>query len=59
MFVEKIITAYAIAKISNPEITMKQVEDLYSRYLTEGYEEYNKLHSCDAGAEAEAIEKPF
>ena len=38
---------------------MKQVEDLYSRYLTEGYEEYNKLHSCDAGAEAEAIEKPF
>ena len=54
--VEKIINAYAITKIINPNITMEQVEELYAKYTTEGYEEYNKLHSQDKLAETEAMD---
>lgn len=57
--VEKIINAYAIAKICNPDLTLQEVEKLYSQYVSEGYEEYNKLHRNDKGAECEAIPKPF
>lgn len=57
--VEKIINAYAIAKIINPNITMEQVEELYTKYTTEGYEEYNKLYGQDKLAETEAVPKPF
>lgn len=58
--IEKIINAYAIAKIINPDITMEQVEKLYAQYTAEGYEEYNKLHSLDKKlAETDAFLKPF
>lgn len=57
--IEKIIHAYAIAKICNPDLTMQQVEELYSKYVIEGHDEYNKLHSQDSLASCEAIKSPF
>lgn len=56
---EKIINAYAIAKICTPDITMQEVEELYSKYETVAYEEYNKLHKQDSLAECSATDKPF